>query len=204
MFCDDDEEDVRDCIQKQYSAAIRRVQENQVWKRCVGGKSGSQHDVTRAMHFAILLRGRRPIGHVFTNAMNVGDSSRGPQWTRAADSLNDRSIHAEARAAHRAFVPSHIRSRHEKRKASRSSIGTADGILVCRISDLGKLRFSLPCENCVKVLARCKFRFVVYSTGDPERPWHKISLEMLQVDNRVLPSSRLRRRKLKTESESLR
>lgn len=194
MFCDEQEIEA-DCIQNQYAAAIRLVHENSVWQRITSGVDGSEHDVMRAMHFAVLLHGRRPVGNVFTNAVNIGDSFRGPHWTRAADRFADRSIHAEARAAQRAFVPAIVQTRRARRKAERQSIGTADGLLVCRLNPAGKLRFSLPCEKCVQVLARCNFRFVVYSTGDPDTPWHKISLRRLQSDSRVAPASFLRRKR---------
>lgn len=150
------------------------------------------HTVPRSMHFALLLRGRRFYAQIFSNAVNTSEAFRGPILTRARDQLADRSVHAEARAAFRANVRGNDTSKRARRKSMRQSVTSADGILVCRRTNQGKLCNSLPCEKCVEVLRRCKIRFVVYSTGDESRPWAKISLEKLQTDPRVLPVRALR------------
>lgn len=188
-------------VDKQFSGAIQHVCDEFLRRRYgpAGAPSvpnaksrGWQHDIVRSMHFAVLLCGRRLVGNAVTNAVNIRDSFRGPRWTRAQDVCDDRSIHAESRAAYRAHLPEHAQSKRRRRKAMRQSVGSADGILVCRFSSSGRLCFSLPCSKCVEVLARNKFRFVVYSTGDEARPWHKISLCQLLCDDRVQPVRRLR------------
>lgn len=188
-------------VERQYAAAIGLVNEHYETrrKRCAMARESTEtprksldHDVVRSMHFVVLLRGRRPVGGVFTNAINVCDAFRGPKWTQAGDSCADRSIHAEARAAHRVFVPDSVSSKRARRKAMRQSVGPADGMLVCRLTVGGRLRYSLPCAKCVQVLARCNFQFVVYSTGDEHAPWHKISVSRLALDERVMPVRRLR------------
>jgi hypothetical protein len=175
-------------IDKQFANVIHNVRSTFAQSKM--GR-GSIHDVPRAMHLAILLAGRRSVGNVVGNAVNVRDAFRGPRWTRAQGNSDDRSLHAEARAAVRA-LPKSVTNRKRKRKALRQSVGAADGVLVCRLNSAGRLCNSMPCSHCVDILARCGFRFVVFSTGDEARPWCKMSLSRLLVDERVQPVRRLR------------
>jgi hypothetical protein len=158
----------------------------------IAKKRRMRHDVPRAMHYAILLAGRRSVGNAVTNAINIRDSFRGPNWSQAQDDHSDRSVHAEARAAFRA-APKNLHSKRARRKAMRQSVGAADGVLVCRVNRGGRLCYSMPCSKCVEVLARGGFRFVVFSTGDEARPWCKISLSRLLIDDRVQPVRALRK-----------
>ena len=171
-----------DSVSRQYADAIDFLQNYEY--KC--------HDVRRAMHFALLLKGRRFLKRVFPNAVNTNEAFRGPTLTRARDRLGDRSVHAEARAAYRAQVRDNDHSKRARRKTMRQAVMIADGVLVCRRSHQGKFCYSLPCEKCVQVLASCKIRFVIYSTGDESRPWDKISLEKLLSDRRVMPVRALR------------
>lgn len=175
-------------IESQYSEAI-----DMAYNFCL--QCAPLHDVPRAMHFGVLLNGRRPVGcKVFTNAVNVRDTARGPNWLRAQDGSNERSIHAEARAAQ------YTTTTMNSRRARRHNIYSANGILVCRFTykkdcDIREcLRFSLPCKHCVEVLSRCGFSSVVFSTGDLDRPWEKLTMKKLLSDPRVQPISRLRTR----------
>ncbi len=173
-----------DIVSAQYSSAIEFIEKNR----------SEWHDVPRAMHFALLLQGRRFSQRLFSNAINTNEAFRGPTMTRARDCLGDRSVHAEARAAFRADVRGNDRSKRARRKTMRQSVASADGVLVCRLTHEGKFCFSLPCEKCVEVLAKCKIRFVIFSTGNESRPWEKISLQKLLTDERVKPVRALRER----------
>lgn len=179
-------------VEQQYAAAIQLIYDSfeQISKH---------HDVRRAMHFVVLLRGRRPAAtKIFTNAVNVSDAWRGPEWVRVQGNDGVRSIHAEARAAQQTFVPDRHQSRRAKRRAQRSAVAKADGMLVCRIIDssstdlASRLRFSLPCAHCTRILSKCQFSFIVYSTGEPHEPWKKVSIAQLLNDERVQPVVRLR------------
>ena len=171
-------------VNQQYASAIAFLQTYQT----------EYHDVQRAMHFAVLLQGRRFCPRVFCNAINTSESFRGPTFTRARDHLGDRSIHAEARAAFRANVRGNDKSKRARSKTMRQAVASADGVLVCRRTHQGKLCNSLPCTKCVEVLVEHRIRFVVYSTGDESRPWRKISVQKLQSDERVMPVRCLRDR----------
>lgn len=171
-----------DFVSEQYADAIEFLKKFDL----------TYHDVPRAMHLALLLKGRRFWNRVFSNAVNTSEAFRGPTLTRARDRLGDRSVHAEARAAYRAQVRDNDHSKRARRKTMRQAVMMADGILVCRRSHQGEFCYSLPCEKCVQVLASCKIRFVIYSTGDESRPWKKISLQKLLTDSRVMPVRALR------------
>lgn len=134
------------------------------------------------MHIAVLLRGRRVVGDPVTNAVNVYGARAGPRWVRTLSSNDDRSVHAETRAAQRLgairggrFAP---QSRRARRAADRRTVGAANGVCVGRFSRSGALRLSRPCLDCVRTMRDAGLRFVVYSGDDGA--WHKESLTALE------------------------
>lgn len=147
----------------------------------------SYHDVPRAMHFCVLLRGRKPVGPVFTNAVNVHSARHSPLWSRRLFGDDDHSVHAEARAAQRAIVVGQHRlpsNRRARKNQQQSAVGAADGLIVARYGGSGgqQLMMSMPCLHCANLLASLGFKFVVYSTGDSKEQWRKVTLEALLRD----------------------
>jgi hypothetical protein len=130
----------------------------------------------RSLHFAVLLRGRQPVGNVVTNGRNVSGSRAGPEWTRRIDEGEETSVHAEVRAAQRSRLP--FSSKRSQRNMEKKGVGRADGVAVCRFSVDGKLLLSVPCFDCVCALYDAGIKFVVYSTADGK--WNKASIARLR------------------------
>lgn len=164
----------RKLIAKKYQRAISLV-----WKKF---QSAWISGAPATLHFAILLRGTRPIGTALMNDINVSDAFCGPKWSPGLSKSAERSIHAEARAAQRSFVRK-TSGTSSRRKARRKTVGVANGVVVCRITNAGTLALSKPCAECVGILARCNIRFVVYSVTGGH--WDKKSIKQLQNDPSV-------------------
>jgi deoxycytidylate deaminase len=155
--------------EQQYSIAINRLFQ---YFKC----SCKCHDVRRAMHFAILVCGRKPVNNPVTNARNVKASQT---WIRTLQGNADKSIHAEARAIQHMFGKNH-------------SLGRANGVVVCRFGRDGGLKMSLPCLDCVCILARSGIQYAVYSTSDGN--WVKKSIAQLLTCDDVTVSKTVRKK----------